>query len=205
MAKDFLLQFSGCAFTVGQLLPFKFLDKKVLSVVVKSIEAVDLLTVGAGQNVKPIKIKLGRCLGDTVIQFEKTMNSTLNLVGKSMGKMARQSIINPDWNFEDMGIGGLDKEFTDIFRRAFASRLLSVDVVSKLNFKHVKGILLYGPPGTGKTLMARQIGKMLNAKEPKIVNGPQILDKYVGESEANIRRLFADAEEEERKVQKKKN
>jgi len=60
--------------------------------------------------------------------------------------------------------------------------------------------LLFGPPGTGKTLMARQIGQMLNAREPKIVNGPQILDKYVGESEANIRRLFADAEEEEKKV-----
>lgn len=69
-----------------------------------------------------------------------------------------------------------------------------------LGCKHVKGILLYGPPGTGKTLMARQIGKMLNAREPKIVNGPQILDKYVGESEANIRRLFADAEEEEKRV-----
>jgi len=46
----------------------------------------------------------------------------------------------------------------------------------------------------------RQIGKMLNAREPKIVNGPQILDKYVGESEANIRKLFADAEEEEKRV-----
>jgi MoxR-like ATPase len=32
----------------------------------------------------------------------------------------------------------------------------------------VKGILLFGPPGTGKTLMARQIGKMLNGKEPKV-------------------------------------
>lgn len=48
--------------------------------------------------------------------------------------------------------------------------------------------------------MARQIGKMLNAREPKIVNGPQILDKYVGESEANVRRLFAEAEEEEKRV-----
>jgi vesicle-fusing ATPase len=48
--------------------------------------------------------------------------------------------------------------------------------------------------------MARQIGQMLNAREPKIVNGPQILDKYVGESEANIRRLFADAEEEEKRL-----
>ena len=38
-----------------------------------------------------------------------------------------------------------------------------------------------------KTLMARQIGQMLNAREPKIVNGPEILDKYVGESEAKVR------------------
>lgn len=66
--------------------------------------------------------------------------------------------------------------------------------------KHVRGILLFGPPGTGKTLMARQIGKMLNAREPQIVNGPQILDKYVGESEANIRKLFAPAEEEEKRM-----
>lgn len=48
--------------------------------------------------------------------------------------------------------------------------------------------------------MARQIGNMLNSREPKIVNGPQILDKYVGESEANIRRLFAEAEEEEKRL-----
>jgi vesicle-fusing ATPase len=49
-------------------------------------------------------------------------------------------------------------------------------------------------------LLYRQIGKMLNAREPKIINGPQILDKYVGESEKNIRMLFAEAEEEEQRV-----
>lgn len=64
----------------------------------------------------------------------------------------------------------------------------------------MKGILLFGPPGCGKTLMARQIGKMLNAREPKVVNGPEILNKYVGESEANIRKLFAEAEEEQKRV-----
>jgi SpoVK/Ycf46/Vps4 family AAA+-type ATPase len=58
------------------------------------------------------------------------------------------------------------------------------------------GILLHGPPGTGKTLIARQIGKMLNAREPKIVNGPEVLNKYVGASEENIRKLFEDAEKE---------
>lgn len=58
------------------------------------------------------------------------------------------------------------------------------------------GMLLYGPPGTGKTLIARQIGKILDGHEPKVVNGPEVLNKYVGASEENIRKLFEDAEEE---------
>ena len=62
------------------------------------------------------------------------------------------------------------------------------------------GVLLYGPPGCGKTLIARQIGKALNAHEPKVVNGPEILNKYVGESEANIRALFEDAEKEQEEM-----
>ena len=66
------------------------------------------------------------------------------------------------------------------------------------HIQHISGILLYGPPGTGKTLMARQIGKMLNGREPKIVNGPEILNKFVGQSEENIRNLFKDAEAEYR-------
>lgn len=53
--------------------------------------------------------------------------------------------------------------------------------------------------------MARQIGKMLNAREPKVVNGPEILNKYVGESEANIRKLFAEAEEEQKRVREAKH
>ena len=95
-----------------------------------------------------------------------------------------------------MGIGGLGNEFAAIFRRAFASRVMPPSLLEQLGITHVKGILLYGPPGTGKTLMARQIGKMLNARPPKIVNGPEILSKFVGESEKNIRELFAEAEAE---------
>ena len=48
-----------------------------------------------------------------------------------------------------------------------------------------------------KTLIARQIGKVLNAREPKIVNGPEILNKYVGGSEEKVRELFAEAEKEQ--------
>lgn len=95
-----------------------------------------------------------------------------------------------------MGIGGLDEEFSTIFRRAFASRVFPPGLVEQMGISHVKGVLLYGPPGTGKTLIARQIGKMLNAREPKIINGPEILNKYVGQSEENVRKMFADAEKE---------
>ncbi|XP_030371496.1 vesicle-fusing ATPase 2 [Scaptodrosophila lebanonensis] len=200
MAKEFIMQFAGMALTVGQTLVFSFKDKKLLGLAVKTLEALDPKTIGDGKEPKTRNVRFGRILGNTVVQFEKAENSVLNLQGKSKGKIVRQSIINPDWDFGKMGIGGLDKEFNAIFRRAFASRVFPPELVEQLGIKHVKGILLYGPPGTGKTLMARQIGTMLNAREPKIVNGPQILDKYVGESEANIRRLFADAEEEEKRL-----
>lgn len=200
MAKEFLLQFCGQAFTVGQQLVFNFQDKPLLGLTVKALLAADAHAISSGEKVEARPIHLGKLLGNTIIQFEKSDGSGLNLTGKAKGEVPHKSIINPDWDFNKMGIGGLDKEFNAIFRRAFASRVFSPELIEQIGCKHVKGILLFGPPGTGKTLLARQIGQMLNAREPKIVNGPQILDKYVGESEANIRRLFADAEEEEKKL-----
>ena len=114
----------------------------------------------------------------------------------SKRRPAANAIVQPDFKFETMGIGGLDTEFSTIFRRAFASRIFPPGLVERMNIQHVKGILLYGPPGTGKTLIARQIGKMLNARDPKVINGPEVLNKFVGQSEENIRKLFADAEKE---------
>lgn len=131
----------------------------------------------------------------TAINFYKDASSPIKLKG-STKRPAANSIIAPDFKFEDMGIGGLDTEFSAIFRRAFASRIFPPGLIEKLGIQHVKGILLYGPPGTGKTLIARQIGKMLNSREPKVINGPEVLNKYVGQSEENIRKLFADAEKE---------
>ncbi|XP_075032988.1 vesicle-fusing ATPase [Mixophyes fleayi] len=200
MAGEFIQQFNNQAFSVGQQLVFNFNDK-LFGLVVKDIEAMDPSILKGEQSPgKRQKIDVGLVLGNSQVVFEKASSSSLNLTGKSKTRQDRQSIINPDWNFEKMGIGGLDKEFSDIFRRAFASRVFPPEIVEQMGCKHVKGILLFGPPGCGKTLMARQIGKMLNAREPKVVNGPEILNKYVGESEANIRKLFADAEEEQRRL-----
>ncbi|XP_069033383.1 vesicle-fusing ATPase isoform X1 [Embiotoca jacksoni] len=202
MAAEFIQQFNNQAFSVTQQLVFSFCDK-LFGLMVKDIEAMDASILkgepGSGKQ-KPQKIDIGLMVGNSQVIFEKAESSSLTLVGKAKTKEARQTIINPDWNFEKMGIGGLDREFSDIFRRAFASRVFPPDIVEQMGCKHVKGILLFGPPGCGKTLMARQIGKMLNAREPKIVNGPEILNKYVGESEANIRKLFADAEDEQKRL-----
>ena len=69
-------------------------------------------------------------------------------------------------------------------------------MIEKYGIKHVKGMLLYGPPGTGKTLIARKIAEALNCEAPKVVNGPEIFDKFVGGSEEKIRKLFEDAEKD---------
>ncbi|CAG2254590.1 NSF [Mytilus edulis] len=199
MAAEFTMAFNGQAFSVEQIMAFQFGDKKLLGVFVKEMEVVDFTNVQQGGQPTSRRAPRGLLTPNSTVIFEKAENSTLNLTGKSKSKQAYTSIINPDWDFNKMGIGGLDSEFSAIFRRAFASRVFPPEVVEQIGIKHVKGILLFGPPGTGKTLMARQIGKMLNAREPKIINGPQILDKYVGESEANVRKLFADAEEEEKR------
>jgi vesicle-fusing ATPase len=103
----------------------------------------------------------------------------------------------PKFNFEELGIGGLDREFGQIFRRVFASRLFPPSVMERLGIKHVKGMLLFGPPGTGKTLIAKQLAKCLNAREPKLVNGPEVFNKFVGQTEENVRNLFKDAEIEQ--------
>ena len=133
----------------------------------------------------------------THIMFKKAPGCLLVIEDDLDSGNATNSFFQPDFNFEQLEIGGLDSEMQTLFRRAFNSRLYPPKIIRERGIKHVKGILLYGPPGTGKTLMARQIGKMLKTVEPKVVNGPEIFDKFVGGSEKNIRDLFEDARKDQ--------
>lgn len=111
-------------------------------------------------------------------------------------QLLKRDLFKDDYDFANLGIGGLDSQLINIFRRALSTRAINHDIIQKLGIKHSKGLLLYGPPGTGKTLIARKIGSMISNIEPIIVNGPEILNSYVGKSEENVRKLFNAARED---------
>ncbi|KAH6571858.1 hypothetical protein BASA50_003091 [Batrachochytrium salamandrivorans] len=189
--------FDGHIFTVNQEC---FFDYHGLDLIAKAlrIELVDMEALKKGDSQGQASSGMssrGVLMQQTVLNIVKAADSSIRLKGGARGA-APNAIFKPNFNFAELGIGGLDDEFSNIFRRAFVSRIFPPEIVAQLGIQHVKGILLYGPPGTGKTLMARQIGKMLNSNEPLIVNGPEVLNKFVGQSEENIRKLFAPAETE---------
>lgn len=190
-SKRFLQLFRNQIFAPGQLMVME-LGGINFKLRVISTDVVDLGKPDSEKGTRDIR---GILVDQSQITFFKPKNGLIN-IKESGDKPRANAILQPNFRFEDMGIGGLDDEFSTIFRRAFASRIYPPKDIEKLGIKHVKGMLLYGPPGTGKTLIARQIGKMLNAREPKIVNGPEMLNKFVGGSEENIRKLFKEAEEE---------
>lgn len=198
LADAFTKMFKDQIFAPGQriIMDYKGIP---LMFVVKTVQLLELLGNEKGQasdsSSRPDVRGLLVANNPPEINFYKDSKNPIKLKG-STKRPATNAILRPDFKFADMGIGGLDEEFSTIFRRAFASRVFPPGLVEQMGISHVKGVLLYGPPGTGKTLIARQIGKMLNAREPKIINGPEILNKYVGQSEENVRKMFADAEKE---------
>eukprot|EP00934_Nitzschia_sp_Nitz4_P004464 Nitzschia sp. Nitz4//scaffold30_size153850//68395//70650//NITZ4_002777-RA/size153850-processed-gene-0.41-mRNA-1//-1//CDS//3329547261//4454//frame0 len=164
---------------------------ETVSVSSKKAEGAESKSCPLGQLLTPTMITFSRAEGAAPMQF------TGEHVAAGAGGGGASNLFTGDFDFEKLGIGGLDSEFNQIFRRAFASRIWPAHIIQQMGINHVRGMLLFGPPGCGKTLIARQIGKALNAREPKIVNGPEILNKFVGGSEEKIRELFAEAEKEQ--------
>ena len=95
----------------------------------------------------------------------------------------------PAVSYED--IGGLEREVARV-RELVELPLKHARLFERLGILAPKGVLLYGPPGTGKTLLARAV-----AAESRVhfihLNGPEIMRKFYGESEARLRELFEEA------------
>ena len=96
----------------------------------------------------------------------------------------------PEVAYED--IGGLDEEIKKI-REMVELPLKHPEIFIRLGIEPPKGVLLHGPPGTGKTLLAKAVA---NESEANFVllNGPEIMSKFYGESEKNLRDKFEEAE-----------
>lgn len=105
----------------------------------------------------------------------------------------------PDVTFED--IGGLGPQI-DRIREAVEIPFLHPEVYREHGLRAPKGIMLYGPPGTGKTMLAKAVANALSARSADgersfflNVKGPELLNKYVGETERQIRVIFDRARE----------
>jgi transitional endoplasmic reticulum ATPase len=96
----------------------------------------------------------------------------------------------PEVTYEDLG--GLHEEIKKV-REMIELPLKHPEIFERLGIEPPKGILLHGPPGTGKTLLAKAVANESGAKF-FVINGPEVMSKFYGESEENLRKVFDQAE-----------
>ncbi len=114
-------------------------------------------------------------------------NSKLKVLDK-VTKPADMKV--PSITYDD--IGGLQEEVSAI-REMIEIPMKHPEVFERIGISAPKGVLLYGPPGTGKTLLAKALANELDAHFTTI-NGPEIMSKFYGESEKQLREIFEEAE-----------
>jgi len=154
-------------------------------------------------------IKLGQPLIDEKLRAGDTLLCDMRN-GVAVEKIARAEVEQlvleevPDINYED--IGGLGEQIEAI-RDAVELPYLHADLYLEHQLRPPKGILLYGPPGCGKTLIAKAVANSLAQKVAEKtgmgegrsyflnIKGPELLNKYVGETERHIRLVFQRARE----------
>ncbi|MHA2025988.1 MAG: CDC48 family AAA ATPase [Candidatus Thorarchaeota archaeon] len=127
----------------------------------------------------------------TTVSPSKHVRVTPATVVEVLTKPAKpDEFIIPDVTYED--IGGLGKELVKI-REMVELPMKSPELFKRLGISPPKGVLLMGPPGTGKTLIAKAVANESGANF-KVINGPEIMSKFYGESEQKLRETFEEAE-----------
>ena len=127
---------------------------------------------------------------EALLALKVTMDDFLNALREIEPSAIREVFTEiPEIGFSE--IGGLD-DIKKILSETVKDPLYHPEVYAKANTKPAKGILLTGEPGSGKTLLAKAI-----AKEAEVnfiaVSGPELLSKYIGESERGVREVFKKA------------
>jgi len=138
-------------------------------------------------------------VGDHLLVDARTQYGFEKMPKSSVEEVMLEEI--PDISYED--IGGLGDQI-EVLRDSVELPYLHPDIFSEFELKPPKGILLYGPPGCGKTMIAKAVANSLAKKiEDRTgetttayflnVKGPELLNKYVGETESKLREVFKKA------------
>jgi transitional endoplasmic reticulum ATPase len=129
---------------------------------------------------------------ETLMKLEVTMDNFFEAMKEVEPSAIREVFVEvPDVKWED--VGGLE-EIKEELKEAVEWPLKYSDVFKKANTNPSKGILLYGAPGTGKTLLAKAVANESGVNFIS-VKGPELISKYVGESERAVREIFKKAKQ----------
>ncbi len=129
---------------------------------------------------------------ETLMKLEVTMDNFLEAMREVEPSAIREVFVEvPDVKWSD--VGGLD-DIKEELREAIEWPLEYSDVFKKASTHPPKGILLYGLPGTGKTLLAKAVANESGVNFISI-KGPQLISRYVGESERGVREIFKKAKQ----------
>jgi len=122
-----------------------------------------------------------------------TQETEIKVREQAVSEPGEDSVQVPEVTYED--IGGLDEEVQKV-REMIELPLKHPEVFQQLGIDAPSGVLLQGPPGTGKTLLAKAVANEADAQFLSI-DGPEIMSKYYGESEKQLREKFDEAREGE--------
>jgi transitional endoplasmic reticulum ATPase len=122
-----------------------------------------------------------------LIVYKNDFEAGLKMVQPSAMREVLIDVPNVKWT----DVGGIEKAKQEL-QEVVEWPLLNPDAFTKMGVKPPKGVLLYGPPGTGKTLLAKAVATESGANFIS-VKGPEVLSKWVGESEKAVRKIFAKA------------